>query len=80
MGNILEILGEKVGNGWNKTDFKCEHVGKQFFNVDHMGVDNHESTAIPTVSIAWRVLSYPTVFAQRFVKTLLHITVFRDMA
>ena len=41
---------------------------------------NCESTTIPTVSIAGGFSRMQHYFAQRIVKTLLHITVFRDMA
>ena len=41
---------------------------------------NRESTAIPTVSIAGGFCRIRHYCVQRIVKTLLHITVFRDMA
>jgi len=41
---------------------------------------NRESTAIPTVSIVGGFCRMRHYFAQRIVKTLLHITVFIDMA
>ena len=67
-------------------DYMCVSV---YLYIVYMGVGqnkgisgsyNRPSTAIPTVSIAGGFCRMRRYFAQRIVKTLLHITVFRDMA